>query len=95
VLFVVLVRLILRRGSFAPPRAVRGWFAAAATAYFVAFVSLQLGMQYASVGIVSLVGSLAAGVTAVTAWRLGHERLHPGQYFGIALGIVGLMLLSL
>lgn len=71
------------------------WFLVSTLANLVAFTSLNYGMEHGEVGIVTVASCFSAAITAVLAWMVLKEKLRTTQYIGIALGIGGLIGLSL
>jgi drug/metabolite transporter (DMT)-like permease len=61
----------------------------------LAFVAFNLGLGTAYTSIVTALASLFSAVTILLAWGLLRERLAPGQWVGVGVILVGVLLVSL
>jgi drug/metabolite transporter (DMT)-like permease len=68
--------------------------AAAAALSTIAFIAFNLGLQSTYTTVVVTLASLASAVTVVLARAMLHERLSRGQWFGVALILLGVLLVS-
>ena len=94
----VAVVLFLLRQRTPPARLTRGMAAlvlVAATLDTLAFVAFNLGIGSAYTSIVTALASLFSAVTVLLAWAVLRERLAPAQWAGVAVILVGVLLVSL
>jgi len=61
----------------------------------LAFVAFNLGLGTAYTSIVTALASLFSAVTILLAWGLLRERLAPGQWVGVGVILLGVLLVSL
>ena len=61
----------------------------------LAFVAFNLGLGTAYTSIVTALASLFSAVTILLAWGLLRERLAPGQWVGVGVILMGVVLVSL
>ncbi len=92
----VVAGLVIARGrSFVHPSDVPwGGLTIAAVLCTTAFVAFNLGITTSSTVIVVTLASLASAVTVVLARLTLHEHLNPGQWLGVGLILVGVLLVS-
>jgi drug/metabolite transporter (DMT)-like permease len=84
------------RQSLKVPRGMVWWgLFAAGILDTSAFLANNAGMRSGQVSVVSVLASLYGAVTVLLAWIFLRERLEPGQWFGIAMIFVGVVLVSL
>ena len=92
---VVAGLLIVRAGAFARLSDVPlASLAAAAVLSTIAFVALNLGLTTSSTVIVVTLASLASAVTVVLARVMLQEQLTRGQWLGVGLILLGVVLVS-
>lgn len=89
------VALLGRSSVAAPGRRVLGSILAIAAIDTIAFLANNVGMQTEQVAVVATLSSLFAAVTVVLAWIVLGERIRRGQWLGIGLILVGILLVSL
>ncbi len=95
---VIAVVLFMLRQRTPPARLTRGMAAlvlASATLDTLAFVAFNLGIGSAYTSIVTALASLFSAVTVLLAWAILRERLAPTQWAGVAVILVGVLLVSL
>ncbi len=70
------------------------WFPIVIVMNFLAFISLNWGMEHGYVSVVGVVGNFSVAITVVLAYFFLRERLVFNQYLGIVLGLAGIISLS-
>jgi len=94
----IAVVLFLLRNRTPPARLTRGMallVLASAALDTLAFVAFNLGIGSAYTSIVTALASLFSAVTVLLAWAILRERLAPAQWAGVAVILVGVLLVSL
>jgi drug/metabolite transporter (DMT)-like permease len=94
---IAVVLFLLRRRT-PPARLTRGMAAlvlAGAVLDTLAFVAFNLGIGSAYTSIVTALASLFSAVTVLLAWAILRERLAPAQWAGVAVILVGVLLVSI
>ena len=83
------------RASLAPPRGPTARLVLAIGALdTLGFVANNVGTTYGLVSVVSVLGSLFSAVTVLVAWGTLGERLAVRQWLGVAVLLVGVVLVS-
>jgi len=84
------------RQSLRIPRGGVWWLLAAVGVMdTAAFMANNAGLHTGQVAVVAVLASLYGAVTVLLSWVFLRERLEPGQWFGIALIFLGIVLVSL
>ncbi|NJL33502.1 MAG: DMT family transporter [Chloroflexaceae bacterium] len=87
--------LLVRRAQFIQPsRAMWGSIALASLLSLVALVSFNIGVSTADTAIVTPLSSLASAVTVLMAWAILRDRLSALQWSGVAIIIMGVVLVG-
>ncbi len=88
------VALIGRRSAAPPARRAALLIVAIALLDTLAFAANNLGMETEQIAVVAVLSSMFAAVTVLLAWIFLHERIRWGQWLGLALILVGILLVS-
>ncbi|NJO04358.1 MAG: EamA family transporter [Chloroflexaceae bacterium] len=87
--------LLVRRAQFIQPsRAMWRSIALASLLSLVALVSFNIGVSTADTAIVTPLSSLASAVTVLMAWAILRDRLSALQWSGVAIIIMGVVLVG-
>lgn len=95
VVVMLLLALVTRQSARPPARRALWGVVAVALLDTIAFAANNLGMESEQIAVVAVLSSMFAAVTVLLAWIFLRERIRPGQWFGIALILVGILLVSL
>lgn len=93
---VMLGVALISRHSAAPPARRAGLIILAiALLDTLAFAANNIGMGSEQVAVVAVLSSMFAAVTVLLAWIFLHERIRWGQWLGLGLILIGIVLVSL
>lgn len=94
-ILVLFTMLAIRRKLAVPPRSIALWIFSISLLSLIGFFSLAYGATTGHVAVVTVLSSLASGVTALLGFSVRGERPSIPQWLGIAAIIGGVVVLKI